>query len=467
MAPTWRRHWGRSPEKSPLSSPVPETQALAPAQVSHSSSQLVFASYTLSAMAVKSWLLSPLGVELDWSSDVRRRIQESSYIQEQYVLTRCSLSSERSLQTQSHSHIHASSNSDSAGGALLSDPHSSGSVLDTGSLPQGLEKMPPPEHRSSLSRWADSAWQQNLSAETPDSGAKKARLFVTGPKALGCCHATCHEVLSSFFTLTLRIDKDRVQRHDIALYDAVFGPGWHTVLKAQYSSTVQYLLITISSYSFRCMKEIFVVALLFLSHNQSGRLDGGEESRRRQKALARSTMAARSFSSPQGELEMHRLRRALERVSFDQTLGGRLDESDGETKPPSRGTLSRRSLTDSSKTLLKKIRIMLPIFPPSNFCPFLSHSDHQMGSSSLPLPWTGTASQIPNTSSLLFHQRIPHQASAAHSSTGCWVAGLCPGRSLLTWGTSGPLTVRRHQRLRDAEEEEGERKEEEENHGKR
>uniref|UniRef100_A0A3B4V028 von Willebrand factor A domain-containing protein 5B2-like n=1 Tax=Seriola dumerili TaxID=41447 RepID=A0A3B4V028_SERDU len=172
-----------------------------------------------------------------WSNDVRRRIQESSYIQEQYVLTRCSLSSERSLQTQSHSqshsHIHASSNSDSAGGAFLPDPHSSSSVLDTGSLPQGLEKMPPPEQRSSLSRWADSAWPQN------------------------------------------------------------------------------------------------------------------EESRRRQKALARSTMAARSFSSPQGELEMHRLRRALERVSFDQTLGGRLDESDGETKPPSRGTLSRRSLTDS------------------------------------------------------------------------------------------------------------------------
>ncbi|KAL7387129.1 hypothetical protein ABVT39_018722 [Epinephelus coioides] len=196
------------------------------------------------------------GVELDWSSDVRRRIQESSYIQEQYVLTRCSLSSERSLQTQSHSHIHASSNSDSTGGIYLPDPHSPGSVLDTGSLPQGLEKMLPPEQRSSLSRWADPAWQQNLSVETSDNGAEK-----------------------------------------------------------------------------------------------SVRLDGGEESRRRHKALARSTMAARSFSSPQGELEMHRLRRALERVSFDQTLGGRLDESDGETKPPSRGTLSRRSLTDSNGLL--------------------------------------------------------------------------------------------------------------------
>ncbi|XP_028283907.1 von Willebrand factor A domain-containing protein 5B1 [Parambassis ranga] len=200
--------------------------------------------------------ISP-GVEMDWSSDVRRRIQESSYIQEQYVLTRCSLSSERSLQTQSHSHIHAS-NSDSAGRAFLPDSHSSGPVLDTGSLPQGLEKMPPLEQRSSLSRWADSAWQQNLSAETSDNGTKK-----------------------------------------------------------------------------------------------SGELERGEESRRRQKALACSTMAARSFSSPQGELEMHRLRRALERVSFDQTLGGgRLDESDGETKPSSGGTLSYRSLTDSNGLLL-------------------------------------------------------------------------------------------------------------------
>ncbi|CAB1443043.1 unnamed protein product [Pleuronectes platessa] len=186
------------------------------------------------------------GVELNRSSDVRRRIQESSYIQEQYVLTRCSLSSEQSLQTQSHS----------AGAVFLPDPQSSDSLLDTGSLPQGLERIPPLDKRSSLSRWADAAWQQNLSLETPDNGAKK---------------------------------------------------------------TV--------------------------------RLDGGEEPRRRQKALARSTMAARSFSSPQGELEMHRLRRALERVSFDQTLGGRLDESDGETKPPSGGTLSRRSLTDSNGLL--------------------------------------------------------------------------------------------------------------------
>lgn len=124
-------------------------------------------------------LPSSPGLDVDCTSDVRIRIQQSSYIQEQYVLTRCSLSSERSLQTQSHSHINTSSNSDSAAGAFLPDPHSSAPLLDTGSLPQGLEKVPPAGHRSSLSRWADSAWQQNLSAETStDNSAEIVRLKV-------------------------------------------------------------------------------------------------------------------------------------------------------------------------------------------------------------------------------------------------------------------------------------------------
>lgn len=114
-------------------------------------------------------------MDIEWSSDVRKRIQQSSYIQEQYVLTHCSLSSEQSLQTHSHLHIHASSNSDSAGGVFPPDPDSSVSVLDTGSLPQGLEKMAPPEHRSSLSRWADTAWSQNLSGETDSSADKVSR----------------------------------------------------------------------------------------------------------------------------------------------------------------------------------------------------------------------------------------------------------------------------------------------------
>lgn len=109
-------------------------------------------------------------MELDWSSDVRRRIEESSYIQEQYVLTRCSLSSERSLQT--HSHFPAATNLDPAGGMFLPEAHSTSSMLDTGSLPQGLEKMSPPEHRSCLSRWADTALQQNLSVEMVDNLAE-------------------------------------------------------------------------------------------------------------------------------------------------------------------------------------------------------------------------------------------------------------------------------------------------------
>ncbi|KAM9791699.1 von Willebrand factor A domain-containing protein 5B2 isoform 2-T2 [Syngnathus typhle] len=198
------------------------------------------------------------GAEVEWSSDVRTRIQESSYIQEQYVLTRCSVSSERSLPT----HVEASSSCDATSRGYLPDPMPSAPLLDTGSLPQGLEKIPGPEERSSLSRWADSAWPQSLLADTDDNSGKK------------------------------------------------------------------------------------------------------DESHWRQKSLARSTMAARSFSSPQGELEMHRLRRALERVSFNQTLGGRLDESDGETKPPE--TLSHRSLNDSSQYMiscsLQSLKIQFNLF---------------------------------------------------------------------------------------------------------
>ncbi|MGH0154302.1 UNVERIFIED_CONTAM: hypothetical protein FKN15_027044 [Acipenser sinensis] len=54
------------------------------------------------------------GGELDFSSDIRRRILQSSYVQEQYILTRCSVSSE--------------------------SPSSREITMETGSLPQGLEK---------------------------------------------------------------------------------------------------------------------------------------------------------------------------------------------------------------------------------------------------------------------------------------------------------------------------------------
>ncbi|KAM9275173.1 LOW QUALITY PROTEIN: von Willebrand factor A domain-containing protein 5B2 [Cariama cristata] len=53
-----------------------------------------------------------------------------------------------------------------------------------------------------------------------------------------------------------------------------------------------------------------------------------EELARRKKALARATLAGRSFSSPHGELDALRLCRALEKVSQkrNQSLEGRLDE---------------------------------------------------------------------------------------------------------------------------------------------
>uniref|UniRef100_A0A8B9HDE1 von Willebrand factor A domain containing 5B2 n=1 Tax=Astyanax mexicanus TaxID=7994 RepID=A0A8B9HDE1_ASTMX len=58
-------------------------------------------------------------------SDVRWRMEQASYVQEQYILTRCSLGSERGL-------------------ASLSPPAESLSLgMDTGSLPQGLERVPP------------------------------------------------------------------------------------------------------------------------------------------------------------------------------------------------------------------------------------------------------------------------------------------------------------------------------------
>ncbi|XP_041953237.1 von Willebrand factor A domain-containing protein 5B2 isoform X2 [Alosa sapidissima] len=176
-------------------------------------------------------------LELEPYSDVRQRIEEASYVQDQYVLTRCSISSDRGLLSASPAASDWTSPS-----------------LDTGSLPQGLERVAPPDTRG-LSRW-ESPWQHTPPSENTDPSPGKA-----------------------------------------------------------------------------------------------GRLAEREECRRRQRALARCAMSARSFSSPQGELDMHRLRRALEKVSFDQAVGGRLEESDSETQPSLRGALSRRSLTDSNGLL--------------------------------------------------------------------------------------------------------------------
>ncbi|KAM6326266.1 von Willebrand factor A domain-containing protein 5B2 [Podargus strigoides] len=61
-----------------------------------------------------------------------------------------------------------------------------------------------------------------------------------------------------------------------------------------------------------------------------------EELAQRKKALARAALASRSFSSPHGELDAHRLCRALEKVSQkrNQSLEGRLDELGHRARRP-------------------------------------------------------------------------------------------------------------------------------------
>ncbi|XP_026781199.2 von Willebrand factor A domain-containing protein 5B1 [Pangasianodon hypophthalmus] len=167
------------------------------------------------------------------ASDVRWRMEQTSYVQEQYTLTRCSLGSERGVFPS------------------YCPPAECLSLgMDAASLPHGLERVQP-QYSHSLTRW-DTSWKQNITSSV----------------------------------------------------EAEFG--------------------------------------------KAGRLLDGEGCALRQKALARAALAGRSFSSPQGELDMHRLRRALERVSFEQAMGGRLEESDTETHNIPQGPLS---LTDSNGLL--------------------------------------------------------------------------------------------------------------------
>lgn len=66
---------------------------------------------------------------------------------------------------------------------------------------------------------------------------------------------------------------------------------------------------------------------------------------RRKKALARAALSGRSFSSPHGELDAHRLRRALDKVSQkrNQSLEGKLDEIGPELRKV------RKSIADSGE----------------------------------------------------------------------------------------------------------------------
>ncbi|KAL8188125.1 UNVERIFIED_CONTAM: hypothetical protein K2H54_061924, partial [Gekko kuhli] len=72
-----------------------------------------------------------------------------------------------------------------------------------------------------------------------------------------------------------------------------------------------------------------------------------EELVRRNKVLARAALSGRSFSSPHGELDAHRLRRALEKVSQkrNRSMEGKLDEIGPELQK------TRKSVADSSNLL--------------------------------------------------------------------------------------------------------------------
>ncbi|XP_060098643.1 von Willebrand factor A domain-containing protein 5B2 [Heteronotia binoei] len=172
------------------------------------------------------------------SGDIWKRIYQPSYIQEQYVLTHCSVSTD-------HSH------------GLLS--HSSTSSESTGS------RDVPPEGGCLLQALEGCSQQGQKSVSLCSSSTKSAPI----PQALQGAGAKVSVALSS------------------------------------------------------------------------------EELVRRKKVLARAALSGRSFSSPHGELDAHRLRRALEKVSQkrNRSLEGKLDEIGPELQK------MRKSIADSSNLL--------------------------------------------------------------------------------------------------------------------
>ncbi|XP_069474917.1 von Willebrand factor A domain-containing protein 5B2 isoform X2 [Ambystoma mexicanum] len=193
------------------------------------------------------------------SGDIRRRIYQASYIQEQYMLTHCSVSTDRShglthdsvSSERSHSQIHGSTSSESASSREVASENSP--------LPQV------PEIMSQQGQKSVSAWE-SLSKSSP------------------------------------------LSRNEA-------------------------------------------------SSNKSSAVLSSEELVRKRKALVQATMSGRSFSTPQGELDMHRLSRALEKVSQIQkqkrnlSMEARLEEIGPDVQRVQRSSLTRRSLADSGNLL--------------------------------------------------------------------------------------------------------------------
>ncbi|XP_054691317.1 von Willebrand factor A domain-containing protein 5B2 isoform X1 [Grus americana] len=109
-----------------------------------------------------------------------------------------------------------------------------------------------------------------------------------------------------------------------------------------------------------------------------------EELARRKKALARAALAGRSFSSPHGELDAHRLRRALEKVSQkrNQSVEGRLDELGPRARRLQPSTVESNNLL--SPTHLDWDMLVEPSYLFSTL-PAPEPGEHGLGDTGLPL----------------------------------------------------------------------------------
>ncbi|XP_038672148.1 von Willebrand factor A domain-containing protein 5B1 isoform X2 [Scyliorhinus canicula] len=91
--------------------------------------------------------------------------------------------------------------------------------------------------------------------------------------------------------------------------------------------------------------------------NTFGGDPSSDEARRKRKVIAQAALSGRSFSSPNGQLDMRHLRKALEKVSTGQTLnwsvGGRINYIGCESQQFQADSSSRRTLNDSNTLLFQ------------------------------------------------------------------------------------------------------------------
>ncbi|XP_078062685.1 von Willebrand factor A domain-containing protein 5B1 isoform X2 [Mustelus asterias] len=91
--------------------------------------------------------------------------------------------------------------------------------------------------------------------------------------------------------------------------------------------------------------------------NTFGGDPSSDEARRKRKVIAQAALSGRSFSSPNGQLDMRHLRKALEKVSTGQTLNwsvsGRINYIGCESQQFQADSCSRRNLNDSNTLLFQ------------------------------------------------------------------------------------------------------------------